>query len=99
MANNRMYLRCRKCGRYFFLGKVYSEYFTDDVYYKHGLIHALNEFYDEHAFCDKEPITDDNFLDPKFEPCKPHYENQFELAYEFDYDYRDYETGEIRRET
>jgi hypothetical protein len=46
------------------------------------LIHALNKFYEDHAFCDKEPVERD-FTEPKFKPTKPHYENQFEIAYEF----------------
>lgn len=91
MANNRMYLRCRKCGSAVFLGKTYMDgYYTDDGYYwrgrkKDSFLEAFNRFCEEHAYCDSEPSKEYNFLEPKFVTPKDgiHPENQFEIAYEF----------------
>lgn len=96
MANNRMYLRCRRCGAGFFLGKGFGgPYSTDNVYYAQdnrleapnepdAFLNAYNEFLEEHAFCDKEPNERDvAFLEPKFQRADCDFENNFEIAYEF----------------
>ena len=82
MANNRIYLRCRRCGKSIFLGKCFGDgYYTNDVYYKDKtFIEALNNFYDKHNFCYDEPV--DEHLEPKFVAKDVNNENSFEIAYE-----------------
>jgi len=62
-----MFLVCRGCGKWFMLGKIFS-----DGYYTHStdfdFEKKLNEFYDAHSFC-----VESAQVDP---------ENQFEIAYE-----------------
>jgi len=88
MANNRIYLRCRNCGSGFFLGKMFgADYCTSNVYYKNkDFLESLNNFYEEHLFCEKPLHKEDiNFLEPKFKKPQKEVdaENQFEIAYEF----------------
>lgn len=80
MADNRMYLRCRTCGRTFYLGKSFGSYYILPSRYKVGMEEAINEFYEEHSFCCKDAVDEE--LEPKFEPRDVHYENRFEIAYE-----------------
>lgn len=58
MANNRMWLVCRGCGKKILLGKtMLSGYYVhyDDIQTE------LNNFYGEHAFCDeKEEVYSEN---------------------------------------
>ena len=94
MANNRMYLRCKNCGKGFFLGKCFGwQYGTNENYYKYGFINELNKFYSEHCGCDKEEDKRDiEYLEPKFKKEDRHYENQFEIAYETFYKDEDLES-------
>ena len=87
MANNRIYLRCKNCGKGFFLGKCYGgSYFTEDDYYKEGIIIALNNFYEEHCFCNKGISENDlEYYEPRFVKEERDYENNFEIAYEYYY--------------
>lgn len=82
MADNRIYLRCRQCGAGFFLGKYYlgNTYYLDEKLFN---LNKLNEFYEEHHWCNNELSYDCNFYEPKFEPKDVNAENQFEIAYEF----------------
>lgn len=84
MANNRIYLRCKHCGKGFFLGKSFGgHYYTDNNYYKNDIITDLNNFYKKHCFCGEKENTDDiNYLEPRFMKEEKHYENNFEVAYE-----------------
>ena len=59
MANNRMWLRCRGCGKEFFLGKRFGEgYFIEqyEIYKGVPLIDRLNKFYSEHEWCGDEGL-------------------------------------------
>lgn len=90
MANNRMYLRCKKCGEVLFLGKTYLDgYYTCDDYYKNNvdLTEAFNEFCDNHKWCSKE-YNEEKFgmYEPKFKETNFSEENSFEIAYETYYD-------------
>lgn len=82
MANNRMYLRCKNCGDILLLGTTMSNgYATCDkeIYYK------LNNFYDEHNFCDKIKNTDEIlYCDTPLGEYN-HNDNIFEIAYEIEY--------------
>ena len=54
MANNRIYLKCKCCGKTLFLGKrLGGGYYISDYACYNGvpLEDRLNRFYDEHAFC------------------------------------------------
>ncbi len=82
MADNRIYLRCRKCGSVLFLGKCYSEGYFYKNYHKNDLETELNDFYTKHAYCN-EPLNerDIKFIDTKFNQ-EDNYYNRFEIAYE-----------------
>ena len=84
MANNRMFIRCRRCGAIFCIGKIYL-----DGYYisnEENFVNQLSNFYDEHAFCIDNFHEDDIlFAEPKFNKEKSksvNYENIFEICYE-----------------
>lgn len=84
MANNRMYIRCRRCGAIFCIAKIYY-----DGYYisnNKDFVNRLSAFYDEHAFCYDDFHEDDIlFAEPKFNKEKSksaNYENIFEICYE-----------------
>jgi hypothetical protein len=51
MANNRIYLHCKECDEYLFLGKDYGTGFFYNDYDGKGLETELNEFYEKHAIC------------------------------------------------
>ena len=54
MANNRLYLRCRGCGKQFFLGKRLSGGYWASEYHAYNgvpMTDRLNNFYDEHECC------------------------------------------------
>lgn len=58
MANNRMYLRCTKCGKGFFLGKTFCNgYYTSNHFYDHKE-HKISEL-----ASGKDNGTDNAFLD------------------------------------
>lgn len=84
MANNRMYLRCRKCGEILFLGKCYLDGYFYGHYDGESLEQKLNDFYNKHDFCDaplnKEEIKS---LDTPFKQ-KDSFYNRYEIAYEFE---------------
>lgn len=58
MANNRIYLKCNVCGKTLFLGKSYLEgfFYTNYEQFRDPnpatLEIKLNNFYDEHAYCE-----------------------------------------------
>lgn len=87
MANNRMFLRCRKCGGVLMIGKISClSYFTLDSYYENdSFLEAFNKFCEEHTYCYKELDKNREYYDPKFiEPKEDIYgENQFEIAYQY----------------
>lgn len=87
MANNRMYLRCKKCGETLFLGKTFLDgYYTDNDFYENGsLLNSLNIFYDNHKWCDKQ-YKEEKFYEPKFKETDFNEENSFEICYETYYD-------------
>ena len=54
MANNRIYLRCKGCGKEFFLGKRFGGGYFISQYEKYkgvSLMERLNKFYDDHEWC------------------------------------------------
>lgn len=88
MANNRIFIRCKECGKYLFLGKGFGKsYYTSNKFYEEDLITSLNKFYDEHCFCDRDMIDeiDNDYLEPKLNKRAKHYENNFEIEYEIYY--------------
>ena len=71
MANNRLYIRCRSCGKYIHIGSHMGHcYWTPSPDFQD----KLDDFYQEHAFCqfDKDPKGADGFSD----------RGDFEIAYE-----------------
>ena len=66
MANNRMYIKCKKDGAVFFLAKYYptSGYYTDKDYFDGDFIDSFNDWLDKH--------NHDDLIS----------ENHFEIAYE-----------------
>ena len=57
MANNRIYLKCKACGKELYLGK----HFLSAFYYVNydettSLEEKLNKFYDEHEWCQGGPL-------------------------------------------
>ena len=82
MADNRIYMRCRICGKELFLGKRFGEKYYWENYGKRNneisgikqyderpLEERLNEFYDKHAWCGWEKQVEDG-------------NDQFEISYE-----------------
>ena len=65
MADNRIYIRCRTCGRTLYLGKIFAYdgyYFDEDCSIKNTgktLAQRLNDFYDEHMLCDMKRVEVD----------------------------------------
>ena len=85
MANNRIYLRCKKCGAGCFIGKSFGCEYTTWQLKDNELEEKLNDFFEEHCWCEHTPEENKewiNDLEPKFEPKDTHYENRFEIAYE-----------------
>lgn len=58
MANNRIYLRCKACGKVLYLGKHYEDgwWYDDRGPEPVTLKQMLNEFYDAHAHCGGWPL-------------------------------------------
>ena len=94
MANNRMYMRCKKCGAILFLGKRLGDsYWYED--YPDGtgktipLKRKLNDFFEKHCFCNderKNHINDIEYIDTPLlekEEEAPIQDN-FEICYEID---------------
>lgn len=54
MANNRLYIRCKECGKIHFIAKHYSDgWYTDEIYegFNESAAKFLNNIYDEHDVC------------------------------------------------
>ena len=84
MANNRIYLRCKQCGDVLYLGKTFSGGYSYTDYDNINLVEKLNEFYGKHEFCIEE--LNNNSYEPKLKEKEErvfHYENQFDICYEF----------------
>lgn len=65
MANNRIYLKCKGCGKMMFLGKTFGDGYYWIQYDGHeSLTKELNNFYNEHAFCAEIP---DNGFEIEYE--------------------------------
>ena len=85
MANNRAYMRCRRCGAVLFIGKSYLRGF----YYTEGkpgeLAEAMNRFYDEHNYCGRPKVSGHRDYDeeafPMPEDCDI-CDGSFDLVYE-----------------
>ena len=72
MANNRMFLVCRGCGKPLMIGKVMSSNYSTATLDGEEFNNDLLNFYGNHAFCsEKEEV---------------HNENQFKLCYEIAWD-------------
>ena len=74
MANDRIYLRCKRCGEAMFLGKTFGDGYYWSQYKPYTLQETLNGFYDKHFIC-VYPSEDDMG------------ENVFEIVYENDDDF------------
>ena len=105
MANNRIYLTCKKCGDGLFLGKTYGEGYFFDTYGGDELGKRLNRFYDEHDLCgencfeikyDNEPDEADKDLEvirnikPAWIPCSERMPEE-EVNVLLTWTYEDYE--------
>lgn len=84
MANNRMYLRCRKCGAGFNLGKTFLDGYSRHLYEgEKDFLTEYNKFLAEHAYCSNDDNEKDIvYLEPKFKHSDYDEENGFEIAYE-----------------
>lgn len=51
MANNRIFLKCRVCGKQFMLAKSFGTGFFAENYHGKTFRQNFNEFLDEHTFC------------------------------------------------
>lgn len=51
MANNRIFLKCRVCGKQFMLAKSFGAGFFADNYHGKTFLQNFNDFLDEHTFC------------------------------------------------
>jgi hypothetical protein len=85
MANNRIYLRCRGCGDVLYMGKSFLEGFYYLSYDGIPLERKLNDFYDEHNYCDKPkhralPVYDEKAF-PLPEDCSV-MDGCFDIVYE-----------------
>ena len=78
MANNRIYIKCRACGKEFFLGKESGFGYYWHNYHEDGehLEDKLNNFFDKHYFCDGCAEAQPNGIDG--------WPDHFEIAYEFE---------------
>ena len=81
MANNRVVLRCTRCGERMLISKCYG---YDDI--RHDAQDYI-DFLKEHTYCDK-PFKPDNYYLPEL--TEPKYTSgygfDFDIAYEFDYE-------------
>lgn len=80
MANNRIYLRCKKCGDVLCLGKTFgSDYRCNEEH----LLDKLNVFYLKHTMCMDD--LENNIFEPKLDESKDRfsYDNQYDICYEF----------------
>ncbi len=54
MANNRIYMRCKGCGAWLYLGKTFLQgYF---IRQPETLGEELNKFYDDHNYCENPRV-------------------------------------------
>lgn len=58
MALNRMFLKCRVCGKQFMLAKSFGMGFYADNYHGKTFLQNFNEFLDEHTFCMNDGTSD-----------------------------------------
>lgn len=81
MANNRMFIRCKRCGEIFFIGKTMG----NGYYLSNGdICNDLNHFYKEHNWCSKEKnMSDISYCDTPL-GIDDHNDNNFEIAYEIE---------------
>ena len=86
MANNRMYLRCRKCGETLMLAKYYptTGYTVFNPFYKSSLMDA---FFEVHKYCGNSRNNDSFKKFNKDYPLPPleeiAEENNFDIVYDF----------------
>lgn len=91
MSDNRIWLRCRKCGKAMLLGKMgLSDYGVYTTFYE-NLDYVLDVFFKRHSFkeCSTDKFEgefDDPTLEPKFIPKDCNFQNHFEIAYDFYYE-------------
>lgn len=88
MSQNRIYLRCKGCGRTLFLGKCFAgEWFYRNYTPDQALEDKLNEFYFKHQWCKREketlvPYDEKLFpLEEGFEGCLGSYDIVYENGY------------------
>jgi len=87
MANNRIYIRCKGCGKTLFLGKTFLDGYYWQNYYGEGvhLEDRLNEFFDKHNYC-SEPKAEPPFsYDEKLFPFPDGFDGcdgAFDIVYE-----------------
>ena len=77
MADNRMYIKCRACGKMVYLGKrLFSPCYHWENYYGEGvhLEDKINDFFKKHTFCDGWKEMQPDGVDG--------WPDHFEIAYE-----------------
>ena len=55
MANNRLYIRCKQCGKCVFIGKHFGGSLKTSLD-NETFVNELNEFYGEHIYCQNDHI-------------------------------------------
>lgn len=85
MANNRIYIRCKKCGECLFLGKHFNaEYYWQN--YSKEEVHLedkLNDFFEKHCWCEEEFDESQNYCNTPVGKFTT-WDTKYEIAYEFD---------------
>lgn len=111
MANNRMYLRCTKCGKGFFLGKTFLDgYYTSNHFYD-GKCHKLSDLADGtdngddnaflnafNEFCDIHAYCTEDLAEDDIKYLEPKFvprENGEENRYEIAYEFWYGEENEV----
>lgn len=85
MANNRIYIRCKKCGEIVHIGShTMTAYNWSRIDKSYHLEDLLNDFYEEHCFCNKELNEEAlKMLDTPLGKYE-NWDNNFEIAYEYE---------------
>jgi hypothetical protein len=80
MANNRMFIRCRHCGETFMIGGHMGTGWSMTNCSDKSFLERLNNFYEEHAFCNKDENENNYF--PKFKKIDKVHSGCYDICYE-----------------
>ena len=82
MANNRLYIRCKVCGKRYFVGKHYNDgWYTDktyDDYFNKKAVDFFNDIFNEHYECFHK-VVDGEHLEMVTENALYERENELKL--------------------